>query len=358
MIRLLLSFLLLCFTDPSFAANKLDLLFYSAPQPIQWDTPTRLIRSTLRNSLAYVDPDSSLQMKAPLADIDSDDPIALTRLLQNVEEQITNSAQTDSRQSAPYPHSISHVNVRLQCEGSDEILLGMTSDVSGWYYIKKLLFQNAAMETVIDNVRGRFYKKTEVEQWIPYMKAKGMMHQLSHTISKKNCLQIRQYISDYQAYNQNLIYAGLGTEPLLGLGAGCSAFAMSVLKVAGLYDITFEQNFTRTLRIPYSMLNLPNNKASLGFYDLFFKTYFWAKPQESAMQISFWDPQLMYNWVKQVSSGAKSWSKNHQIKLEQNSYTLSVNAEKVSFPKPYQYNANHVEKIKAEITRLWGKTKE
>lgn len=335
--------------------NKIDFLYYSAPHPIQWDTPTLLIRSTIRNYLSFINPDIFKSLFEQDDDLLNDHPLRLT---QQFAATLAQLSAEERDHYVPYPHGISHVNVRLQCEGHEEMLLGMTGIEPQSYYIKKLLFHNGAMETMTENTRGRFYQKEEIEKWIPYMKATGMMHQLSFNISKKNCLQIKQYLIDYKNYEQNLVYGGLGTEPLSGVGAGCSAFAIGVMKVAGLYDDYFEKNFARSIQVPYSMLNYAGHKAELNFYDLFFKQHSWAQNSQPSLKVSFWDPQLMYEWAKKLGMRDISWNKPHQITTEHGSFIISVNAEKIPTPKPFQYYTSHIQSIQAEVTRLWKKSQQ
>ena len=338
------------------SANQLDLLFYSAPKPIQWNGPTSLLRSTLKNYLVFVNPNDLQSLNNIENDsADEDDILTLTEQLAEATTLVQNQGQRGGNSDlVSYPHGISHVNIRLRCQGSSEILLGMTGEEENAYYIKKLLLEGGAMETITENTRGRFYTKSEVEKWLPYMKAKGKMHQLSYNINAKTCSQVRQYLTNYSKAQQDRIYGGLGTEPLKGVGAGCSAFAMSVLKVAGLYEQTFEHHFTRTLRISKRMINTPEQKAELGFFDLFFKNYSsWASADEPHVQIHFWDPQLMYDWVKNVGSGNLQWSRTHKVLWDQNSIVLQVNAEKLPIPQPFQYISSHLNQIQAEIIRLW-----
>lgn len=344
------------FVAISASANQLDLLFYSAPRPIQWNGPTSLLRSTIKNYLTFINPNDvqNVQMASDASGT-TDDDMGLSEQITQAMDLIENHGQRGGNSDlVAYPHGISHVNVRLKCQGSSEILLGMTGEEDNVYYLKKLLLEGGSMETIIENTRGRFYSKAEVDQWLPYMKAQGKMHQLSYKLNAKTCQQVRSYLSNYASAQQDRIYAGLGTEPLQGVGAGCSAFAMSVLKVAGLYENTFEHYFTRTIRISNRMINTANKKADIGFYDIFFKNYSsWAAADEPHTKIHFWDPQLMYEWVKNVGTGAMGWHKEHQVQWDQNSITLKVNSEKLPVPKPFKYASSHLDRIKAELIRLW-----
>ncbi len=342
-------------TGVTASANQLDLLFYSAPKAIQWDGPTKLLRSTIKNYVTFINPQDLQTLQADneteeQAEMSLYDQLAQARdLIENPEKRGGNS------NLVAYPHGISHVNVRLHCQGSSEILLGMTGEEDNVYYLRKLLIEGGSMETITENTRGRFYSRAEVEKWLPYMKAKGKMHQLSYQLNAKTCQQVRSYLANYSSAQQDRIYGGLGTEPLKGVGAGCSAFAMSVLKVAGLYENTFEHHFTRSIRIPQQMINTLEKKADIGFYDIFFKNYSsWANPEEPHLQIHFWDPQLMYEWVKNVGTGQISWHKNHEVQWDQNSIILKVNAEKLPVPKSFKFLSAHLEKIQAEVIRLWN----
>ncbi|MFN8944460.1 MAG: hypothetical protein ACK5WZ_07540 [Pseudobdellovibrionaceae bacterium] len=341
------------------AKNKIDFLFYSAPNPINWKTPTTLVRTTIKNYLAIVDPKAleSLMQFSPETENSSKSAqeTDMDRQFSQVFALLENEKRGGGAGIVTYPHGISHVNVRLQCEGSEEILLGMTGEEPNSYYLRKLLFEGGSMETIAENTRGRFFTKDEVNQWLPYMKSSGMMHQLSYLISNQNCNQIQKYLVAYKDFKQNLIYGGLGTEPLSGVGAGCSAFAMSVMKVAGLYEQTFEHHFTRSLRISNKMFNFPGNKAEVDVYDILWDNDLtWASENEPHQIIHFWDPQLMYDWTKAVGMGTLKWYQNYKVTKDQNSITIEVNAEKIPTPKTFVHKPQHIEKIKAEVNRLWN----
>lgn len=328
------------------SVSQLEILFYSAPQPIDWRSPTTLVRTTIQNSLTSIE--------LPQHDHFLNHP---DRIYDQLQQQIYQHSITGQSSYNLHPHPISHVNVRLHCAGKSEKMLGSTGKQSNAEYLQKLLFEGAAMETIIENTQGGMYSTAQVRSLLPGLKARGWVHSLRYDISSSLCEHIDRYLIAYEVSGQNKIYGGLQTEPLQGLGAGCSAFGMSVLKVAGLYDRVFDQWFQRTLRIPHEIMNLSSAPARYNFYDLFFGNYrSWAEPHQPHVKITFWDPQLMYQWVQDLASHKAFWWRDHSVSREGESFVVHVDAREVIAPKQqFQFSKSHLARIKAEVQRLWAK---
>lgn len=345
----ILAFLSLIFSNGVQASEKnhLELLFYSAPRPLNWSSPTQLVRSTIASSLSSIEVPDDL---GPAPKIQTEEDAA--KMLVKVFDQETLS----SRKAVTHPHAISHVNVRIHCADRPEILIGSTGKESNGDYIKKILFGGAAMETLVTNTRGGLYTNDQVNHWLQYMRETGWMHSLSYEISDSLCDYLEDYIKIYQESGQGKIYGGLQTEPLGGVGAGCSAFAMSVLKVAGLYDRVFDVWFSRSLRIPHEIMNLPGKPSKYHFFELFLGNYSrWAKIEEPHTAITFWDPQLMYDWARKMKARTEHWWRDHEIVMDRKSIVIKVDAQDQPAPKqPFRYSSQHLEKIQAEVKMLWG----
>lgn len=250
----LLIFLLFLFPLPSFA-DHLDLLIYRAPEPLDWQSPGRLVRSMTKNLSAKVD-------------------------------------------GKDYPHPISHVNIRLQCR-HETIFRGMTSIKSNGAYLWDFLVKGVSLDTMLINQSGRSYSEKEILTWLKPLTEKGYVRQLRLLLNSNQCARLRRYVDLYQSTGLINIYGGLRSDPLLGQGAGCSAFAVSFLRILGLDSASLRKNWQRSLRIPLELLSVKHDRARISFLGyLRGKDRPWASSAEEHIVLKFWDPEKMYHWIK------------------------------------------------------------
>lgn len=245
-------------------ADELEFLFYRAPKPLNWSTPGSLARTTISNSFAKI----------------------------RVNER-----------NVAYPHSISHVNVKLRCGDEPAIFRGMTGTKSSLKYLTDLFFRGMSLDALLIPTPGRFYTETEIEPWLDVLKPQGYVRSLKIKLRPDQCGVLRDYIDDYKALGIDRIYGGVRSDPLIGQGAGCSAFAVSFLRTLGLDNPDFDA-WKRTLKISETLLASRTRWASSGM--LWYLAGWdspWFKPGETPLEISFWDPELMFNWVGDVARG-------------------------------------------------------
>ena len=244
-------------------AHELELLFYRAPKPLNWSTPGELVRSAYHNSFRMI-----------------------------------GHWEGDQYRYDIYPHSISHVDVKLQCDDEAPIYTGMTSDRSDLNYAWDLMVRGRALETFLIDVKGRFYQEAEILKWLPLLKQQGYVRSLRIQINQEQCYRAKDYLRRYKDLQINTIYGGLRSDPLLGQGAGCAAFAVSFLQILNIFPIELAQYWQRTLKVPIRLLSSTSRKADIGFWGyLRGQNARWAKNNEPQTIISFWDPEMMYTWV-------------------------------------------------------------
>lgn len=176
--QVILSFLLFIIST-SLYANEFSLLFYTAPKKLDWSSPGKLTRRTLANNL-----------------------FAKIGIIEDGEYQYVT-----------YPHAISHVNIKIHCQGEDAIYTGMTGTQSNGTYLRKLLFEGGSLETMIENTPGRLYTTAEVLRFLPTMKKRGFVHEMRYRINKATCRALKNYLREYKEYEQDQIYGGLASVP-------------------------------------------------------------------------------------------------------------------------------------------------
>lgn len=245
----------------SASANELELIYYRAPRPLDWTTPGSLVRTTVSNMMV------------------------------------------------DYPHSISHVNVKLQCEKEAAIYRGSKATKSTLSYAWDLIAESQSMESMIIPVPGTFYENEEILSWLPYLKENGYVRSLKLVLSDEQCVRAKTYLTQFVDQGQNQIYGGLRSNPRLGQGAGCAAFAVSFLEVLGAVKPEFKSSWQRHLRVPLVLTSTAKRTAAETFVTFMRgRDYGWAAPKEAAFEVDFWDPELSYDWIGDVAAGRAKFS--------------------------------------------------
>ncbi|KHD87927.1 MAG: hypothetical protein OM95_11690 [Bdellovibrio sp. ArHS] len=280
---------------PTVAANELELLFYRAPSPLNWTSPGNLVRSTFKNLNAKV------------------------------------AGKT-------YPHGISHVNVRLQCADKPSVYRGMTSKKSNVSYLWDFLVEGKSLDTLLINVKGRFYTKEEILDWLPRLKARGYVRSFKILLNESQCARAERYLKMYESLELQNLYGGLRSLPLQGEGAGCSAFAVSFLQILDLFPPEIDEYWQRRLYIPLELLSNSERRArigSIGF--LRGKDRAWAKPSEKHIVVDFWDPERMFQWHAAMVANQSQLPAYMRVEKDSGSPYAKLIWDARGYPTPESY---------------------
>ncbi|QDK36907.1 hypothetical protein DOE51_04525 [Bdellovibrio sp. NC01] len=244
-------------------ADELELLFYRAPQPLDWSTPGALVRSAYHNSFAKV-----------------------------------GHWENDNYRWDIYPHGISHVNIKLQCGSKSPVYRGMTSDRSNFSYAWDLMVKGRALETFLIDVQGRFYKNDEVLKWLSILESQDYVRRFQLKLNSAQCSRLENYLAQYEKLKLWTVYGGLRSQALWGQGAGCADFAVSFLKILNLFPEEIATHWRRELKVPLRLLSSETRDADISFWKYIRGADgTWAKDSKNAVVFSFYDPELMYRWV-------------------------------------------------------------
>ena len=213
-------------------------------------------------------------------------------------------------ESAGDSHSIGHLNIEIKCAATSyndavHVLTGATS-ASNNEARQLLLRERYGYGILFHNFAGRLYTAEEINADIKGRFENGTVSFMRWTISADTCSRIAQYFTEYVARGYEKSY-GLPNQPRLGEGAGCSAFGMSFLEVAGLMDDAYKNSWQRFLRIPERYVGGPLTGRRVRLLPLLLplRRTSWAEPDEAHFPILFWDPEAMHYWVKNV------WNQNN-----------------------------------------------
>lgn len=236
-------------------ADSVSLHIFRSPLGINWANPWKMTVSTLKNSLA----------------------------------------NTHGKRA----FSISHVFVEINCNSTGEhIYRGQTSvDDSGE---RDLIFkQKYGMGVMFHTYRGKY----ETDQGIlrdmaPYegSKRRGTFTAL---INPTTCQRMLQYEREYVERGYGQVYSGLQADPLKGEGAGCSAFAVSFLRVGGLME-AFTKEWQNIIDVPKRFVGGPLTGKKVNILKILSHPAAKWSSKEAHIHLEAWNPEEMLNWVNKT----------------------------------------------------------
>jgi hypothetical protein len=205
-------------------------------------------------------------------------------------------------------HSLGHVQIELNCEESTSgpaqyVFTGMTN-ISDSEFASDLLDHGYGLGLLVGSFKGREENTVDIEADLPARYKSGRISFIDFMISPATCQRAAQYLAEYHALGYDKIYGGLADRPRYGEGAGCSAFGQSVLEIAGLMAPSWYQDWTRSVRVPYTLVGGPLTNEDVPLAEVLFGSHAmrWADPGERSFDLFFWDPDRIYNWINQNSA--------------------------------------------------------
>ena len=239
-------------------ADHVTLNFYPTPYGIKWNSPGNLARTVVLNQLAK-----------------------------------------EGRK-------IGHASVEVACgvegkPGYERIMAGMVQSDDNLSF-KNLLFKNGyGFGILFHDFNGYMETKEDLELELENRSSHGNMSFLRVDISPTTCKRLLDYHKEYQQLGFDRHY-GLVNRPRYREGAGCTAFATSVLDVGGLLDSEWTQAWNKTIRIPEKYIGGPSTGRHVKFLKiaLLFAHDRWATEDEPHRKLSFWDPDEMHRWLKRT----------------------------------------------------------
>jgi len=243
------------FVIPVASADELSLHLFRSPLGINWKTPWSLATSTLLNQVA---------------------PVGDKRAF-----------------------SISHVFVEVKCDSTGEhIYRGMTSVTTTEE--RDLLFrQKYGLGIMFHTYKGLYEKDQAIlDDMAPYEGSKRKAI-LTYKISASTCERLIRYAHEYEQLGYGNMYSGLQADPLKREGAGCSAFAVSFLRVGGLMS-GFEQEWQQTLAVPKRLVGGPLTGSEVRLSRIIARPGIRWNKSEPHIPLVAWDPELMHQWVQKM----------------------------------------------------------
>jgi len=271
------------------SAMAQDLTLYAMPSPreINWKTPRGLLTSAITNNLTLQHRDAK--------------------------------------------HAIGHVFIQLSHEGTGEVILTGSVPRPEDDSKNKILKQGYGLGILFTDMLGRLEKTEDLLNEIPARFESGRIAYIRFKLSQENYDRLKTYLSNYRARGYGNVYNGLNL-PREGLGAGCSAFGIAFLEVAGLMHPVWREKWPVKVRIPLEVIGGPltGNKVSVTKVA---RAKRWANENEPHRELVLYEPYYIYQWVK--AEWTKEFNANTgRVKLlkKDNAYGLEYDCTHVAPP--------------------------
>lgn len=209
--------------------------------------------------------------------------------------------------------SIGHVAFEIGCTLEDGrrtlVVTGQApKDKSSMNGFADQAKNGAGYSAFFDSVPGRMETRAALEtEQDTLSNLKNEVAFLTLKVSRQSCLEAQRYIKAYEDEKVSSRY-GLGIRPLYKEGGGCANVGVSVVEVAGPEDFrALSAPWSRTFYIPAELLGGAENHVGLGTVASYWK-YDWSKKAAGAHKVLFfYDPDLLYNWIRAPKPGQPAW---------------------------------------------------
>lgn len=250
---LILFFLLLLLAPQARAKDHLTLHFIPAPVRTDWSTPRTLASSAVRN--------------------------------------LIHRFHGGSR------HGIGHLYVELEC-GGQFLVTGSTS--IGNLDRENVLRHDYGLGVLFEKQPGMLEETEHVLKDLQSLHRTGRSNFLEFLISPDTCARLTRYLKEYRERGYDRIYGDINSRPLRGENAGCTAFGMSFLELAGLQHSEFERQWTQHLIVPRKFIGGPETGRRVPLLRILTDLHArWDRDlSEGGLPIDFWDPEKMVGWTR------------------------------------------------------------
>lgn len=225
-----------------------ELKFYILPTPhgMNWDSPRKLLTSSIKNKLS------------------------------------------GQRQF------LGHVTIEVSCTNPKwQMRTGMRSNKFDVF--NQLLWRGIGLGVIFHSFEGELESAEKSTEVIKLSNQMGSF--ISYNITHEQCAHVKKY---FEIFKEKKLYHsyGLVHRPLMGEGSGCSAFAMSFLKVLGVSDSNLDHEWGRVLKVPLRLMGPPVTNHYIPLWRIYFSGD-WM-PASDGKEVFFYDPDKMHYWVKKV----------------------------------------------------------
>jgi hypothetical protein len=223
--------------------------------------------------------------------------------------------------------AIGHVFVELT-DGNFRFFGGMTTQ-GGNHQMNKVMKEGYNLGILFAAFPGALDcpKKLQVE--LEKRCEDGEIAFMTFKLHKANFDRLKEYVEEYKQREYHLIYNGKN-QPRRGQGAGCSAFGISFLEVAGLLQDDWKEEWTMAVRVPKHLVGGPSTGQKVPVLSMLFANR-WANENEPHLVLELYEPYLIYEWIVNQTE-QKNKPSNMKNSMNQKAVGLSFDYSQVLPP--------------------------
>ncbi len=200
-------------------------------------------------------------------------------------------------------HSIGHCFMELTGPNGEREITGMTTAPDAPSDADFITKHGYGLGVLFAPMKGALDDGKKLDGELKDRYKTGKVTFLKFKVTNEMYKRMQTYLTEYRAKGYDKTYNGMN-EPRKGLGAGCSAFAVSFLDVGNMIDPVFEKEWIRRVKMPKSLVGGPVTGNKVSLRKLLFTAH-WAKKNEEYVPLEMWDPQLIFEWVHKLAEKAK-----------------------------------------------------
>jgi len=164
----------------------------------------------------------------------------------------------------------------------------------------------AGMGILFATIPGRLELEEELQASLELRARRGRLAWMRMGIPSDSCHALIDYVAATEERSVNAQYGFV--RPLYQEGAGCSAFSLAFLQLAGLVEPWMREEWVFDVLIPMELIGgalNPDNSVSLG--QLMTITRDWAGPDEPQLRLSGWEPTFMFDSIRARTMASDAW---------------------------------------------------
>lgn len=183
------------------------------------------------------------------------------------------------------------VFTEIRCAGDERIV---TTSFETLDLFNQLVLNQEGLGVLFHAFPGRFESDESLRDELAGYVAEGRVNFITFSLNQGQCSRAQKFVAEYQKKNVARHW-GFSLKPREAQGGNSAAFAASVLEVLGMNEEIFKEGWIRTLRVPLSLVGLPLEERRVSFFRLLGSG--WAKGTSPYHLLSFWDPELVHDWI-------------------------------------------------------------
>ncbi len=236
--------------DPFYhGENVVSFYFFSSPHGINWDSPSSLLKSALKNAFS------------------------------------------------PKNRILGHVAIEVRSKDSSFYEFTSMTDTNKHLY-DKLFVQKIGFGLMVSEFPGRLETQEELHKEVQEKYLTGEIQKVSYLISDSNLERLKTYLKEYKENGNDQKYSGLDKDPRYLEGAGCAPFCLAVSEILSLRDDSSQKGWIKEIKIPCEIIGDKDNPVSMIGIFQNNKMNDWANKNEANKLIKFWDLDQIFLSIK------------------------------------------------------------